>query len=88
MSEDSPFNPVAYIRALRRAGMYVEPWHEERSFSVGNPQGMGEAYARVCRRFRSAFKADRAASIQSVYEALCAEAAQGSRPLNSGPKPL
>ena len=27
MSEPSSFDPVAYIRALRRAGMYVEPFH-------------------------------------------------------------
>ena len=51
MSEPSSFDPVAYIRALRRAGMYVEPFHEKRTFFVGNPRGMGEAYSRVCRRF-------------------------------------
>src|SRR6476620_4419036 len=59
MSEPSSFDPVAYIRALRRAGMYVEPFHEKRTFFVGNPRGMGEAYTRVCRRFRAAFNADR-----------------------------
>jgi hypothetical protein len=36
MSEPSAFDPVAYIRALRRAGMYVEPFHEKRTFFVGN----------------------------------------------------
>jgi len=85
MSEPSSFDPVAYIRALRRAGMYVEPFHEKRTFFVGNSRGMGEAYSRVCRRFRTAFNANRAASIRSVYEALCTEAAQ--RPLNSIRKP-
>ena len=53
MSEPSSFDPVAYIRALRRAGMYVEPFHEKRTFFVGNSRGMGEAYSRVCRRFRT-----------------------------------
>jgi len=84
MSEPSSFDPVAYIRALRRAGMYVEPFHEKRTFFVGNSRGMGED-SRVCRRFRTAFNANRAASIRSVYEALCTEAAQ--RPLNSIRKP-
>jgi hypothetical protein len=51
-------------------------FHEKRTFFVGNPRGMGEAYSRVCRRFRTAFNANRAASIRSVYEALCTEAAQ------------
>jgi hypothetical protein len=85
MSETSSFDLGAYIRALRGAGMYVAPFHEKRSFFVGNPRGMGKAYSRVCRRFRAAFNADRAASIRSVYEALCTEAAQ--RPLKSIRKP-
>ena len=53
MTRPSSFDPVAYIRAMRRAGMYVEPFHEKRTFFVGNPRGMGEAYSRVCRRFRA-----------------------------------
>jgi hypothetical protein len=87
MSEASAFNPTAYIRAMRRAGMYVEPWHEKRSFFVGNPEGMGKGYSRVCRRFRAAFNADRKQAIKRVYEVLCAEVTSDQRPLNSRPRP-
>ena len=45
MSEPSSFDPVAYIRALRRAGMYVEPFHEKRTFFVGNPRAWRGVFA-------------------------------------------
>src|SRR4051794_701721 len=61
------------ISQMRRAGMYVTPWHERRSYFLRNPRG--RAYARVCRLFRPAFAADRDAASKRVHEALCAEAA-------------
>jgi hypothetical protein len=69
----SSFDPVAYIAALRAAGVTVAPCHALRSYFIGDGSGgFGNAFFDACERFADSYLADPNA-IEKIYLALCAE---------------
>jgi hypothetical protein len=68
------FDPVAYIAAMRSAGVTIEPCHAMRSYFIGyGTGGFSDAFFAVSQRFADAHLADPRA-FEKVYLALCDEA--------------
>jgi hypothetical protein len=67
------FDPIAYIAALRSAGVTVKPCHALRSYFIGHGTGgFRDAFFDASERFADAYLADPQAH-ERVYLALCSE---------------